>query len=68
MPKICFDGFSSGIHQNIKKKKKKSTNIGECAGVPRNYNIFELKLCRNLTSFQTTNESPSSLDSSLDSK
>ena len=46
----------------------KSKEIDECAGVPKNYSIFELKLCRNLIYVQTKNESPSSLDSSLDSK
>ena len=51
MPKIWYDGFSNGIHHNIKK----SMEIGECAGVPRNYSISELKLCRNLISVQTKN-------------
>ena len=49
-------------------RKYKSTKIGECAGVPRNYSIFKLKLYQNLTSAQVKNGSPSSLDSSLDSK
>ena len=46
----------------------KSTEIGECAGVPGNYSISELKLYRNLTSAQVKNGPPSSLDSSLDFK
>ena len=60
----CFSGFSSGIHQNIQKARR----FGECVGVPGNYSISELKLCRNLTSIQMKNGFPSSLDNALDSK
>ena len=35
---LCLSGFSSKIHQNIQK----NIAIGECAGVPGNYSIFEL--------------------------
>ena len=42
--------------------------IGECADVLENYNISELKLYKNLTSVQTTNESLSFFDNSLDFK
>ena len=44
MPKICFDGFAP--------ERTKSTGIGECAGMIRNFSIFKLKLCRNLISTQ----------------
>ena len=42
--------------------------IGECAGVPGNYSISKLKLCRNLTSTQVKTGFPSSFDNSLESK
>ena len=45
-----------------------STGIGGCACVLRNYSIFELKLCRNLTSTQTKNEFLDTFDSFLNSK
>ena len=64
VPMICFDGFSNGIHQNIKKNR----DIGECVGVPRNYSNSELKLWQDLNSIKTKNGSPSSLNSSLYSK
>ena len=46
----------------------KSMRIGECEGVPGNYTISKLKLCRNLTYAQAKNGFPSSLDHSLKSK
>ena len=46
----------------------KNMEIDECVGVPKNYSIFELKLCENLTSVQTKNESPRSLGNFLDYK
>ena len=62
--KNMFGGFSNGIHQNIQKARK----LVKCANVLENYSIFELKLCQNLTSSQTKNGFPSSLDNSLESK
>ena len=56
----CLDGFSL--------EHTKSMGIGECTGLPRNYIISKLKLCRNITSTQTKTGLPSSLDSSLESK
>ena len=56
--------FSSRIHRNIQK----STEIGEYVGVPGNYSIFKLKLCRNLTYAQVKIGFPSSLNSSPESK
>ena len=46
----------------------KSTGIGECTGVLRNYSISKMKLCRNLTSAQAKTRFLSSLNSSLEFK
>ena len=40
----------------------KNMEIGEYAGLLGNSNFFELKLCQNITSAQTKNGSPSSLE------
>ena len=62
--KMLFSGFSSEIHRNIQKNME----IGECVGVPGNYSISELKLCRDLTFAQAKNGFLSFLDSFLESK
>ena len=64
VPKICLVDFLVEFNKTYKNHEI----FGECVGVPGNYSIFELKLCRYLTSAQRKNESFSSLDSCLESK